>query len=89
MIGVSGECFCGCFSQPGELQEIKIASPSTYEKIKGIHKWLKDNTDKDWDWENGPTKQYIMEKYGQLPFFTETGMAMCSTCLNNTGIDLD
>jgi len=88
-IGISGECFCGCFSEPGELNELKIASPTTYEKITGIHKWLKENTDKDWGWERGPSMQYVMEKYGQIPLFTETGMAMCSTCLNNSNQNTD
>lgn len=83
-IGISGECFCGCFSSKGELNEVKIASPSTYEKITYIHKWLKENTDKDWDWESGPTDQYIREKYGQINMFTESNMIMCSTCMNNT-----
>lgn len=83
-IGVSGECFCGCYAQKGELTELKIASPSTYEKITSIHKWLRQNTDKDWDWESGPTRQYTLEKYGQVNMFTESKMIMCSTCMNNS-----
>ena len=86
-IGISGECFCGCFAGKGELNEVKFASPATYEKINYIHEWLKQNTDKDWDWESGPSKQYTLEKYGQLNMFSESNMIMCSTCMNNTDIE--
>lgn len=87
-IGISGECFCGCFSTKGELNEVKIASPSTYEKIMNIYKWLKQNTNYDWDWESGPSKQFTMEKYGQLNMFTKSNMIMCSTCMNNTEVEI-
>jgi 3'-phosphoadenosine 5'-phosphosulfate sulfotransferase (PAPS reductase)/FAD synthetase len=83
-IGISGECFCGCYSKKGELNEIKIASPSTYEKITSIHKWLLENTNNKWDWESGPSKQFTLEKYGQLNMFSPSNMIMCSTCMNNT-----
>ena len=82
-IGVSGECFCGCYAKKGELTELKYASPSTYEKIQNIHKWLKENTDKDWGWESGPSEKYQLEKNGQLNLFTESKMIMCSTCMNS------
>lgn len=82
-IGISGECFCGCYSQKGELTEIKHASPSTYEKIMHIQKWLHENTNMKWDWESGPSKGFIKEKYGQLNMFSPQ-MIMCSTCMNNT-----
>jgi 3'-phosphoadenosine 5'-phosphosulfate sulfotransferase (PAPS reductase)/FAD synthetase len=80
--GISGECFCGCFSTKGELFEIKIASPSTYEKITFIQNWLQENTNMKWGWESGPSKGYTREKYGQINMFTPQ-MLMCSTCMNN------
>lgn len=85
-IGVSGECFCGCFAQKNELKEIKIASPSTYDKIMHIQKWLTENTKMNWGWENSPPKSWKLEKYGQLPLFS-TEMLMCSTCMNNENIE--
>lgn len=81
-VGVSGECFCGCFAQKNELKEIKIASPSTYEKIMYIDKWLKNNTNMFWGWEESPPKSFTLEKHGQLPLFSPD-MLMCSTCMNN------
>ena len=83
-MGMSGECFCGCFNTKGEHNELKIFSPSTAEKITHIHNWLKENTNHDWDWESGPTKQYTLEKYGQMNMFSKSNMIMCSTCMNNT-----
>lgn len=85
-IGISGECFCGCYSQKGELTEIKHASPSTFDKIMYIQKWLNENTNMKWDWESGPSKGFIQEKYGQLNLFSPQ-MLMCSTCMNNTTFD--
>ena len=82
-MGVSGECFCGCFNTKGEHKELQIFSPSTAEKITYIHNWLKENTEHDWDWESGPSDQYIKEKYGQMNMFTTSNMIMCSTCMNN------
>lgn len=84
IMGMSGECFCGCYSTKGELNEIKFASPSTWEKLNYIDKWLKDNTKMEWGYEDGPSKAWILEKEGQLNMFTESNMLMCSTCMNNT-----
>jgi len=82
-IGISGECFCGCFAQKNELKEIKVASPTTYEKILFIQNWIRKNTNMNWGWEDSPPKSYTLEKYGQLPLFSPE-MLMCSTCMNNT-----
>lgn len=81
-IGLSGECFCGCYAEKGELNEIKIASPSTYEKITHITKWLQDNTNFYWEWEESPPKKWILEKHGQINMFSASNMIMCSTCMN-------
>ncbi|WP_421809045.1 phosphoadenosine phosphosulfate reductase family protein [Flagellimonas sp.] len=86
ILGISGECFCGCFSQKGELSEIKFASPSAYEKLSFISKWLSDNTNYYWGWEEGPSKQWTLEKYGQINMFSESNLIMCSTCMNNTDV---
>jgi len=85
-IGMSGECFCGCFAGKGELNEIKFASPSTWEKLNRIDKWLKANTNMNWGYEQSPPKSWTLEKYGQINMFTESNMIMCSTCMNNTEV---
>lgn len=88
-IGISGECFCGCFAQKNELFEVKAASPSTYEKIQWITKWLRENTNMLWDWESGPpTKREIAKSKrdaGQIKLFSPQ-MLFCSTCMNNTEV---
>ena len=85
-IGMSGECFCGCFAGKGELNEIKFASPSTWEKLNRIDKWLKNNTNMNWGYEQSPPKSWTLEKQGQINMFTESNMIMCSTCMNNTEV---
>lgn len=32
---ISGECLCGCFARPGELEEIRFFYPSVAERIEG------------------------------------------------------
>ena len=85
-IGMSGECFCGCFAGKGELNEIKFASPSTWDKLDRIDKWLKSNTSMNWGYEQSPPKSWTLEKHGQINMFTESNMIMCSTCMNNTEV---
>lgn len=82
-IGISGECFCGSFASKGELNEVKVASPTTYEKINYIQKWLQENTKYYWGWEESPPKSWTLEKRGQLNMFSPQ-LVMCSTCMNNT-----
>lgn len=90
IMGMSGECFCGSFASKGQQHEVKIASPSTFEKIMFIQKWLNNNTTFKWDWDEGPiTKADIKKakdeayKKMYIPLFTPE-MLMCSTCMNNT-----
>lgn len=90
LIGISGECFCGCYSQKNELYEVRVASPSTYEKIMFIYNWLQENTEFLWDWESGPpTKRELSSdkkaklRAMQLSMFSPQ-MLFCSTCMNNT-----
>lgn len=82
-IGMSGECFCGCFAGKGELNEIKIASPSTWQKLMNIQSWLTENTEFSWGYEESPPKKWILEKHGQTNMFSASNMIMCSTCMNN------
>lgn len=85
-IGVSGECFCGSFAGKGELSLLKIFSPSTHEKIERLHKWLIENTDMNWGWEDGPKtkrqEQKELREKVQLKLFSPQ-MIFCSTCMNN------
>jgi hypothetical protein len=82
-MGISGECFCGAFASKGEKTEIKIFSPTTFDKINMIREWLLANTDMEWDWDESPPKGRAMEKLGQQNLFSPQ-MIMCSTCMNNT-----
>lgn len=36
ILHMSGECLCGAFAKPGELDEIKLWYPEMYDKIKAI-----------------------------------------------------
>lgn len=83
IMGISGECFCGCFAQKNELMELKCASRDTYNKIVGIQKWLTENTKMKWGWEDSPPASWIQEQKGQLNMFSPE-MLFCSTCMNNS-----
>lgn len=86
-MGISGECFCGSHGTEGEYKEMKFWSPSTYEKVNMITKVLK-SLGLNWEWWEGPSKEFTREKYGQLNMFSPENMAspqmlMCSSCMNN------
>lgn len=89
-MGLSGECFCGCFAGEGELSLLKIFSPSTWEKINWIANWLIENTDMLWGWESGPPKKRELDRIKKLELLSRQmtihfspKMLFCSTCMNN------
>lgn len=36
LLGMSGECLCGAFAEPGELDRIKAVDPDVYEQIRAL-----------------------------------------------------
>lgn len=83
IMGMSGECFCGCFAPKGELGELKFASPTTHEKIQFIKKWLWENSKHLWGWGERKPKNIKQEAMGQFNMFSPQ-MMFCSTCMNNS-----
>ena len=38
ILHMSGECLCGAFAHPGELEEIRAWFPNEYERIKALER---------------------------------------------------
>jgi 3'-phosphoadenosine 5'-phosphosulfate sulfotransferase (PAPS reductase)/FAD synthetase len=54
-IGISGECLCGAFAQPGELDRVRSVDPDAAARIDRLHQEIKDRF--PWTWEQGPPRE--------------------------------
>ncbi len=71
-LGISGECFCGAFASPGEIERIRVHAPDVYRKIMRLSRLAqKHGTHSVWG--TRPPK----EPKGLI--VAKTGM-MCSGC---------
>jgi len=71
---ISGECLCGCFAKPGELDEIRFFFPETAARIEG---WQKRAADK------GLTYCTWGQRRGRDD---PEGMRMCKQCVGQMEI---
>ncbi len=71
MLGMSGECLCGAYAHPGELDLIKMVCPATYDRIKALEQRVFD-AGHSWGWESAPPKK-CKPKLGKF-------MPMCVGC---------
>lgn len=55
LIGFSGECLCGAYAKPKELEKIKMYFPETAEEIESLEKTLKQ-IGFTWGWNDQPPK---------------------------------
>jgi 3'-phosphoadenosine 5'-phosphosulfate sulfotransferase (PAPS reductase)/FAD synthetase len=93
LMGFSGDCFCGSHAEKGELNFVRVASPSTHEKLMFLQEWVFENTENKWGWEDGPltkeqkkSAQRAEQRGRQFNLFTPN-MLMCSSCMNNPSYD--
>lgn len=84
--GRSGECLCGAFAKPGELEALRFACPASYERIRGIEKRVRE-AGFPWGWEdNGPPDWWKEKNQGQTFMFdydkdeTLVEEHLCSSC---------
>lgn len=54
-LGMSGECLCGAFAHPGELELIKIVDEGTYRKLRLLENKVRA-AGHDWGWEDRPPR---------------------------------
>ena len=68
----SGECNCGSFAQPGELEELRLWYPDDAEKIDLLRERIRDRF--AWGWgENPPEKAYPADD-------CQIEMRLCTSC---------
>jgi len=82
LIHKSGECLCGAFANPGELEELNmwdITRPA-YKRITELQNRVMEKF--PWGWEDTPPKAYIEEKRGQ-EFMEPMKQMLCWRCINH------
>ena len=86
---MSGECLCGAFAKPGELEILRAEYPTTAEHIEAIE----DEIDFPWRWDEQPPKWWNAHKQGQafLPGLTPQPKKrqkahMCTSCQHKSGL---
>lgn len=53
-LGISGECLCGAFAHPGELERVRAIDPEVAARIDGLHDEIKHRF--PWGWEGSPPR---------------------------------
>lgn len=77
LIHKSGECLCGAFAQPGELDELAMWFPEEAKMIRDLEAEVKPKF--GWGWEGCPKKRPKVSP-DQTELF-EPFMPMCHNCL--------
>lgn len=83
LIHKSGECLCGAYARPGELEELGLW-PETrpqYDEIKALQAEVIANGF-PWGWEDAPPKWYQEKKHGQR-FMLGYDQHLCWSCNKN------
>lgn len=80
LIHKSGECLCGAFAKPGELQELSLwpETRPAYERIVALQEKVRASGF-PWGWEDSPPKEYLEEKGGQI-MIPEVKQFLCWSC---------
>lgn len=79
-LGMSGECLCGAFAHPGELELVRSVDPETAARIDRLHDEVKDRF--PWGWEGRPTPKRKKTNYAD-PIYDEIAGPigpMCGGC---------
>jgi 3'-phosphoadenosine 5'-phosphosulfate sulfotransferase (PAPS reductase)/FAD synthetase len=84
-LGMSGECLCGAFAQPGELALIRFWFPDVAAHILRIESKVRA-AGFPWGWEQGPPEWWLMMNEGQMDFWgnmeDDTPVEEQHLCLN-------
>ena len=73
-LGMSGECLCGAFAKPCELQRIKAAYPHVAERIERLEREVRE-CGHDWGWEDRPPRGATGESKPD-----KSQQSLCWTC---------
>lgn len=74
VLGMSGECLCGAFAQPGELAAVHLICPRTAKRIEDLEVRVR-RAGHEWGWEDKPPRQ----RDDQLT--PDLFQPMCAGCL--------
>ena len=82
--GKSGECLCGAYAHPGELEEMRFweETKPAYERIKALEEKVRA-AGFPWGWEENPPEWWKEKKRGQtfmLEYDSDTPQHLCWSC---------
>lgn len=80
----SGECLCGAFARPGELDDIAFHYPLAAARIRALEQRVMRRF--PWGWESGPPQWWLDAKRRQLFLFEMDEMGrrptpLCHSCI--------
>lgn len=78
LLCMSGECLCGAFARPGELEKIESCYPEVAAEIRAIE----EKVDFPWGWEEGQPRWYKKFNRGEsfLPGVEPSAMSESMLC---------
>ena len=84
LIHKSGECLCGAFAKPGELEELNLwpETREAYHRIKALEAEVAAKGF-PWSWEQGPPEWWMEKKRGQcfmLEYDNNKPQHLCWSC---------
>lgn len=74
-LGMSGECLCGAYAKPGELERIRKFYPETALKIEEIQR----NSGCPWAWEEKPT---AAQSRLMKDLVSSKNLHLCTSCIS-------
>lgn len=69
-LGKSGECLCGAFAKPGDLDDIAYWYPETAAHIRALEVKARANGF-PWGWEESPPQWWLAMRKGQCDMFAD------------------
>jgi 3'-phosphoadenosine 5'-phosphosulfate sulfotransferase (PAPS reductase)/FAD synthetase len=81
-VGISGECLCGAYADPGELLAIKLTCRQTWAYLVDLEDRVRA-AGFPWGWEDQPPKWWFQARAGQEFLFDMAGedhRPMCHSC---------
>lgn len=82
LVHMSGECLCGAFAHPGELDEIGLWFPETAAYIRDLERRVRE-AGHDWGWEDRPPRgrgRTMRDAAGRIT--AEKKQQLCTTCVH-------
>lgn len=79
-LGMSGECLCGAFAKPGELDRVRACDPQTANRIQALEARAR-TAGYNWGWDESPRKNTINRDQFELLSTPSIDQQLCRNCI--------